>query len=443
MKRKMRIIGWLSMVLLVCVLVGQGIWLYKVHELEMKRFEQEVSSLLRVSFDEYMNNTFMVSENRFSYAINEDQKTFIYGGGDTVKEMVLFSIEQYHEMGKAVFYDYLFDKQRFNVLGFDSLYRHNLKNAGIDKSPVIIVRDSVGQILMSSAIMDNLAGEIRTLPIDVGYTYRHRIEAVFDLPFIFHAMILHLLWEFVFLIAFSGCLMWLWRSIRLTWQSVAVQTMGIAHLEHELKKPLAAMISALGKIANRENRELTQVQERKLQLMEARLKKIAEITDTMLTTFKGSCLEIDRVPVDIARKMTEIEEMFRILRPHVSLEFEVETGIREPLLDKVYFSYLIINLVDNAIKYGGDEPWVKVSFYKEEGEWVLTVADHGIGMPAKVLKHIFRQFYRVKDKRVAGKTGFGLGLAFVRKVVEAYKGEIRVESMPGKGSKFEIRIKTE
>ena len=203
------------------------------------------------------------------------------------------------------------------------------------------------------------------------------------------------------------------------------------------------MISALGKIANRENRELTQVQERKLQLMEARLKKIAEITDTMLTTFKGSCLEIDRVPVDIAREMTEIEEMFRILRPHVSLEFEVETGIREPLLDKVYFSYLIINLVDNAIKYGGDEPWVKVSFYKEEGEWVLTVADHGIGMPAKVLKHIFRQFYRVKDKRVAGKTGFGLGLAFVRKVVEAYKGEIRVESMPGKGSKFEIRIKTE
>ena len=116
----------------------------------------------------------------------------------------------------------------------------------------------------------------------------------------------------------------------------------------------------------------------------------------------------------------------------------METGEEKPLLDQVYFNYLVINLVDNAIKYGGDEPWVKVVFYRENWDWVLTVTDRGIGMPERVLKRIFRQFYRVKNK-----TGFGLGLAFVKKVVNAYGGEIRVESAPGKGSRFEVRIKAE
>ena len=96
------------------------------------------------------------------------------------------------------------------------------------------------------------------------------------------------------------------------------------------------------------------------------------------------------------------------------------------MLDQVYFNYLVINLVDNAIKYGGDEPWVKVVFYRENWDWVLTVTDRGIGMPERVLKRIFRQFYRVKDKKVKNKTGFGLGLAFAKKVVNAYGGEIRV-----------------
>ena len=223
--------------------------------------------------------------------------------------------------------------------------------------------------------------------------------------------------------------MWLWKAIRLTWQSANVQTMGIAHLEHELKKPLAAVTSALEGIVNRKNRELTAIQEEKLKMVEVRIRKMAEITDTMLVTLKNSRLEVERVSVDIVQEIGMVAEMFRILYPYARLEFQVETGEEKPLLDQVYFNYLVINLVDNA---GGDEPWVKVVFYRENWDWVLTVTDRGIGMPERVLKRIFRQFYRVKDKKVKNKTGFGLGLAFAKKVVNAYGGEIRVESAPGK-----------
>ena len=438
MKRKMRIIVLLSILLFICGLIGQVNWLYKVRELEINRFRQAASSILIDSFDEYLNKESLDRKERFSYGVKEDGKTFIYGNDSIIEEMILPSVERYQEVGNAVFYDYLYKNRRLNVFKLDSLYRENLRNEGIDELFCITLCDSAGQNLISAGIG---GGEILTQPVYAGYEVRHQIIAAFRIPFIFRSMIQHLVWEGIFLFAFIGCLVWLWKMIRQTWQSANVQTMGMAHLEHELKKPLAALALALGGIVNRKNRELTEIQEQKLRMIEVRVRKMAEITDTMLVALKTTRLKVDRVPVDVAQEIESVAEMFRILRPYARLEFQVEDAIGRPLLDKVYFNNLLINLVDNAIKYGGDEPWVNVGFRREDEDWVLTVTDHGIGMSAKVLKRIFRRFYRVKDKKGIGKTGFGLGLAFVRKVVDAYGGKILVESIPGKGSKFEIRIK--
>ena len=137
----------------------------------------------------------------------------------------------------------------------------------------ILLRDSVGQVLEVTGVCE---GEIRTVSVEAGYRCRHRIEAVFQLPLIFRSMIWHLVGEGMFFFAFIGCLVWLWKAIRLTWQSANVQTMGIAHLEHELKKPLAAVTSALEGIVNRKNRELTAIQEEKLKMVEVRIRKMAE-----------------------------------------------------------------------------------------------------------------------------------------------------------------------
>lgn len=440
MKGNIRIVFFLCIGLLICVLIGQGGWLYKTRKMEINRFRQEAGDRLGDSFKEFLDEEWMTRKVPFSYGLKEDKKTFVYGDSCRVREITLSFVDQFREMGRAVFYDYLYEQHNFDVFQLDSLYRKNLEKTGMNGLSGILLRDSVGQVLEVTGVCE---GEIRTVSVEAGYRCRHRIEAVFQLPLIFRSMIWHLVGEGMFFFAFIGCLVWLWKAIRLTWQSANVQTMGIAHLEHELKKPLAAVTSALEGIVNRKNRELTAIQEEKLKMVEVRIRKMAEITDTMLVTLKNSRLEVERVSVDIVQEIGMVAEMFRILYPYARLEFQVETGEEKPLLDQVYFNYLVINLVDNAIKYGGDEPWVKVVFYRENWDWVLTVTDRGIGMPERVLKRILRQFYRVKDKKVKNKTGFGLGLAFAKKVVNAYGGEIRVESAPGKGSRFEVRIKAE
>ena len=130
--------------------------------------------------------------------------------------------------------------------------------------------------------------------------------------------------------------------------------------------------------------------------------------------------------------------MITMIRKHARVEYHIAEGLGYPCLDKIYFNYIVINLVDNAIKYGGAHPVVKINFYEEGTDYILVVEDNGMGIAPKDQKQIFKQFYRVRNQQVTKTTGFGLGLTFVHKVVCAYGGKIHIESELGNGSKFLI-----
>jgi len=109
--------------------------------------------------------------------------------------------------------------------------------------------------------------------------------------------------------------------------------------------------------------------------------------------------------------------------------------------DEVHVTNIFYNLFDNACKYHGEEVDVSVSTYNIGSKIVIEVLDKGIGIDKKDHKAIFDKFYRVSTGNVHDVKGFGLGLFYVKSVVEAHQGEIRLESEIGKGSKFIITLK--
>lgn len=440
MKGGFKIVGILSVTLLMCVLIGQGSWLIKIREVKRQEFRHLISFNLTAVVDGFLSAEYFDPLYNFSSGLAADGKTFIWGKkNDSIK---ISSYRDYDTMSKQVFYDHLYRNHYLNLHLIDSLYRQRLVEKGIGESPVLMIQDrATRQILVTSDSLNTVRNKLFTYPINIGYECKHQLLAAFPEPLIFRSMIWHLLWEGVFLSGFVLGLLCLWRMMSLTWHSAKVQTMGTAHLEHELKKPLAVMISAIHGIVERENPMLTQTQELKLELIRARLLKLADVTDTMLTALGSSRVDILRRVVDLPKEMELIKEMFSVLRPHARLTVRIGEGCEKPLLDSVYFNHLVMNLVDNGMKYAGDHPEVCVSFGRKDGNWLLTVTDNGIGMSDKELKRIFRQFYRGKDNRVTSKTGFGLGLAFVKKIVVAYHGHIRVESKVGEGSRFIISLK--
>lgn len=436
MNRGFRGIGIVSVVLLVCVLIGQTVWFDKVREIKREEFRHAITFVLRETLNGFLDQELLNREYQFACGLSRDGKTVQWGNGKSIQ---ITTSKKFYEIWSGIFYDYLYENQYLNLSRLDSMYRTSLYNKGIGEVPVLVIWDKAsGQELMRTDSLKTYKGHIFTQPIDVGYECKHQVVAVFRESWLFYALGWHLMWECIFMVGFVACLLWQWRSVRMTWQGARVQTLGMAHLEHELRKPLATMISILDGILSDEKRELTEVKFKKLGMMKARLLKMADVTDTMLATMKTSRLEIEREPLNILEEMEQVVEMFKVIRSHAVVNVRIEEGLKYPLLDRVYFSYLVINLVDNGIKYGGEYPEIHVDFREEAAEYVLTVTDNGIGMPRKVLKRIFSQFYRVKDERVTKLSGFGLGLAFVRKVVAAYGGRIKVESEVGVGSRFII-----
>ena len=109
-------------------------------------------------------------------------------------------------------------------------------------------------------------------------------------------------------------------------------------------------------------------------------------------------------------------------------------------LDEVHISNVLNNLIDNAVKYSPANPQVLISATSQDAGILISVRDQGMGMPKEALSNIFDPFYRVPTGNVHNVKGFGLGLSYVKKIVEAHGGKVHVKSKLEEGSTFEIYL---
>jgi two-component system phosphate regulon sensor histidine kinase PhoR len=112
-------------------------------------------------------------------------------------------------------------------------------------------------------------------------------------------------------------------------------------------------------------------------------------------------------------------------------------------VDKLHFSNVLFNLMDNALKYSTDNPITKVELINESNGFSVVICDNGIGIKKEDQKRIFDKLYRVSTGDVHDVKGFGLGLDYVNRVVDMHGGKICVKSEMGKGSTFKITFKDE
>jgi two-component system phosphate regulon sensor histidine kinase PhoR len=108
--------------------------------------------------------------------------------------------------------------------------------------------------------------------------------------------------------------------------------------------------------------------------------------------------------------------------------------------DNMHIENVIINLLDNANKYSPGIPDITIRTFNRNDHIVVAVEDKGVGISNENQKHIFRKMYRVHTGNLHDVKGFGLGLYYVKQLVEAHNGNVNLHSEPGKGSRFEISI---
>jgi len=145
--------------------------------------------------------------------------------------------------------------------------------------------------------------------------------------------------------------------------------------------------------------------------------------------------------------MINIHEVISEVVDVIRLQVEQRLGtLEEKLLattpqirsDRQHISHVIFNLLDNAMKYSPEKPEITIETGNTSDEFLIIVRDNGIGMSRQVQGRIFERFYRQPSGNVHNVKGFGLGLSYVKAVVEAHSGRISVESEVGKGSTFMV-----
>jgi two-component system phosphate regulon sensor histidine kinase PhoR len=137
--------------------------------------------------------------------------------------------------------------------------------------------------------------------------------------------------------------------------------------------------------------------------------------------------------------LDQIEPMIHSSNAH--LQFEPDES--DPLIhiDKAHFQLVIINLVENAIKYSNGLPYIVIRGQEAGNDmYSISIKDNGIGIEKKSIKHLFKKFYRVPTGNVHKVNGFGLGLNFVKKIVDAHHGKIIINSVSGIGTEFNIQL---
>ncbi len=218
----------------------------------------------------------------------------------------------------------------------------------------------------------------------------------------------------------------------------------VANVSHELKTPLTSIMGFIetlksGAINNEK------VRDRFLDIIEIETGRLTRLIDDLLTLsdIESNGLNFGKKEqISVNNVVEEVSHMAEELSKQKSIKYtyEIEGDLPYIYGSRDWLKQLVLNLVENAIKYTLENGEVKVFGYQRKNNIFIKVKDSGIGIPKKDIPRLFERFYRVDKARSQKFGGTGLGLAIVKHIVIAFGGEIRVKSEEGKGAEFTVRI---
>ncbi len=218
----------------------------------------------------------------------------------------------------------------------------------------------------------------------------------------------------------------------------------INNMTHEFKTPLATISLAVDAMRNEKvvfDREKSAYFSGIIKEENRRMNKQVE-TILQAALIDRQELQLNLHPLHVNEVIRRVMDNFKLQLEeiHAKVILQLEEGHDVAEADEVHFTNLISNLVDNAIKYSREKPVIRIQTHRSGKNMAVRIEDNGIGMTKETQRRIFEKFYRAHTGNVHNVKGFGLGLSYVKSVVDAHNGRIRVESTVGKGTTFTLEI---
>ncbi|KAB7727289.1 sensor histidine kinase [Rudanella paleaurantiibacter] len=244
----------------------------------------------------------------------------------------------------------------------------------------------------------------------------------------------------VLLLLTTGCFLLMMSTILRQKKLSEIKNDFINNMTHELKTPIATVTAAVEALQHFGALNNPAKTEAYLTISQQNLQRLSDLVDKVLSlaTEEKHELGLRPEPVDLNGLVDELLAGHRLKAPKpvvFGVDIPVGTFVT---VDRIHFSNALNNLIDNAINYSREEVTVQLTFERMGTGWQLTVADNGIGIAKVYQSAIFDRFFRVPTGDLHPVKGFGLGLAYVRQVIERHGATIALRSELSKGTQFTI-----
>jgi two-component system, OmpR family, phosphate regulon sensor histidine kinase PhoR len=395
----------------------------------------------------WIRNASSVKEANFKRSVNE-VITRVVSKIEQLERRKALQVNQYE--GMMNFNRHLPYENFLTPGGLDSLISMELNVRGIDtKFEVAIYKPEKDTMLLNTS---------NTTPgrelIQKGYAFRLFASDIFTSPEylivyfpgeqkyllteMWGMLLISIILIIVIMYSFSYTIRTIFRQKKLS----EMKNDFMNNMTHEFKTPISTISLAIEALNDDDMSRNPNIVSNYLNIIKEENKRLANMSEKILQTAvieKGQ-MKMKKEKIDIHAIITDVIKNIRI-------QVEIKDGIiskdfkaLQPTIegDKVHLTNLVYNLLDNANKYSPRKPVIRVRTENTSNGIVLTIEDNGIGISKTDQKKIFEKLYRVPTGNIHEVRGFGLGLSYVKAIVEEHNGKISIESEVSKGSKFRI-----
>ena len=234
-----------------------------------------------------------------------------------------------------------------------------------------------------------------------------------------------------------------WLTVMTERRASRMKSDFIANVSHELKTPLS-LIRMFGELLATGKHKGAESPREYAEIITREAERLSHLIDNVLDFAR---IERGKASYDFAEgRLDEIVERaldvcrYRVEKERMRLKTEIEPGLPPVRMDENAMTLVLLNLVDNAVKYASEGKEIDVRLFRTPGGVTLSVRDQGPGIPEDELPRIFERFYRARTARDRNVRGSGIGLALVKHIVEAHGGRLSVVSVLGQGATFTVAL---
>lgn len=282
----------------------------------------------------------------------------------------------------------------------------------------------------------------------VGFVHpvTYKLELGNTFPYILKKLTLPILFS-VFLVGFSLLsFLLLYRNILRQQKLAAIKNEFISNITHELKTPIATVGVAIEALKNFNAIDNPQKTKEYLDISSNELQRLGLLVDKVLklSMFEKKEIDLKYETLNLKELVDEVVASMRLqiekYHARVTVASEGDVVLQG---DRLHLLSVVFNLLDNSLKYGKDDPAIRIELKGSNEKVELSIADNGIGIAQEYKDKVFEKFFRVPVGNTHNAKGYGLGLSYVAHVIQKHKGQISVDSQPGIGTRFTITLPKE